>query len=378
MPIFKLLIFIFCVVLVSCKTNKAGETPLRNDVVVFEPDSKYSSMRIPSLSITKKGTLLAFCEARIGSSSDWADIDLVMRRSTDGGNTWSKVYIIDSMKKAPVGNPTVITDDKGTVHLLYQKDYARAFHITSNNDGITWSQPKEITEVFEKFKPEYDWKVLAPGPGHGIQMHNGRLLSAVWLANSNSLTPRRSHHPSCVATIYSDDYGKTWQRGTIVADNSAEIKDPNESMPVLLSDGSVLLSIRNLSSVKRRAFSVSKTGIDNWSKIWYQEELFDPACMASIVSLQKNKQRALLFINPDSRDIAHHPRENLTAKVSFDDGKTWPLKKVLNPGAAGYNDAVVDNAGNVYCLYETNTEANKGFTYSLVIKKINTDWIFKN
>ena len=373
----KLLVMLCCIILVGCSVGKPSVTE-KKDVVVFEPDEAFSSMRIPALVSTQKGSLLAFCEGRINSSSDWADINLIMRRSDDGGKTWSEIVVLDSMKQAPVGNPTPIIDDKGTVHLLYQKDYARAFHITSKDDGITWSQPVEITHVFNEFKPEYDWKVLAPGPGHGIQMPNGRLLSAVWLANSNSLTPRRSHHPSCVATIYSDDYGNTWKRGEIIADNSSEIVDPNESMPVMLSDGTVLLSIRNLSSNKRRAFSKSKTGIDNWSDVWYQEELFDPACMASIVSVRKNNKKALLFINPDSKDILDHPRKNLTAKVSFDDGKTWPLKKVLNPGASGYNDVAVDKKGNIYCLYETNTAGNKGFTYSLVLKKINTDWIFKN
>lgn len=361
----------------ACHT--ARQTTFENyyDNIVFQPDETYASTRIPALVVTNTGAMLAFCEGRIGSSSDWADMNLLMRKSTNGGTNWQAIQILDSMKGAPVGNPTPIVDDKGTIHLLYQKDYARAYHIKSNDDGHTWSAPVDITNVFDKFKPEYDWKVLAPGPGHGIQMNNGRLLSAVWLADSDKLTPRRNHHPSCVATIYSDDYGLTWHRGEIVANNSAHIKDPNESMPVQLANGTILLSIRNLQSDLRRAFSYSADGISGWSKPVYKEDLFDPTCMASIITLKKRDKNILLFSNPDSKDMEQHPRKNLTIKASFDGGNSWINKKVINPGTSGYSDLAIDKKGNVYCLYETNTQNNKGFTYSLVIKKINTAWIFQ-
>jgi sialidase-1 len=302
-----------------------------------------------------------------------------MRRSTDGGKTWEGIHIIDSNKGAPVGNPTPIVDNNGTVHLLYQSDYAEAFYTYSDDDGKSWKASANITPVFNQFKSEYNWNVIAPGPGHGIQLKNGRLLASVWLANSAKTTPRRSHGPSCVATIYSDDLGKTWNRGAIVADSSAAISNPNESMPVQLKDGSVLLSIRNPGHIKRRAFSNSADGIQNWSKVRFAEELFDPVCMASIVAIPaKNKKDkpAILFVNPDSRNIEKHPRQNLTAKLSYDGGTTWPVRKVLNSGASGYSDLAVGPDGTIYCLYETNT-VGKGFNYSLVLKKINSNWLLK-
>jgi sialidase-1 len=306
-------------------------------------------------------------------------MNLLLRRSTDGGKTWQPVQIIDSNKGAPVGNPTPIVDNNGTVHLLYQKDYAEAFYTSSDDDGLTWKKTSNITDVFNQFKPEYNWKVLAPGPGHGIQLKNGRLLAAVWLANSSRLLPRRSHGPSCVATIYSDDLGNAWKRGAIVADSSSAIANPNESMPVQLANDSVLLSIRNASSIKRRAFSVCNGGMSGWSKTRFEEELFDPTCMASIIALsssKKNEKPAILFVNPDSKNIEKHPRQNLTAKLSFDNGYTWPEQKVLNSGASGYSDLAVDTSGTVYCLYETNT-IGKGFNYSLVLKKFNRKWLLQ-
>ena len=368
------------IALQSChSTRKINGVAIEESSIVFEPDSVYKSTRIPALVITPKGTLLAFCEGRIGTASDWADMNLIMRRSIDGGKTWEGIRIIDSSKGAPVGNPTPVVDNKGTVHLLYQSDYAEAFYTYSDDDGKSWKPSSNITPVFNQFKPEYNWNVIAPGPGHGIQLKNGRLLASVWLANSEKTTPRRSHGPSCVATIYSDDLGKTWNRGAIVADSSAEISNPNESMPVQLEDGSVLLSIRNPGKIKRRAFSNSADGIQNWSKIRFAEELFDPVCMASIAAIpakNRNDKPAILFVNPDSRNIEKHPRQNLTAKLSYDGGNTWPVQKVLNSGASGYSDLAVGPDGTIYCLYETNT-VGKGFNYSLVLKKINSNWLLK-
>ncbi|NLR62421.1 exo-alpha-sialidase [Chitinophaga polysaccharea] len=363
----------------GCRSTRTASAHIINEShVVFEPDDQYASMRIPALVLTQKQTLLAFCEARIGTASDWANMNLVMRRSTDGGKTWSEINILDTCRTGPAGNPTPIVDDKGVVHLLYQKDYKDAWYIRSEDDGKSWSQPENITAVYDQFKPAYSWNVLAPGPGHGIQLSSGRLLAAVWLANSRKLTPRRSHGPSCVATIYSDDHGKTWHSGAIVADSSARMPNPSESQPVELSDHRVLLSMRNPAPVKRRAFSESKDGITGWSPVRYESALFDPTCMASIVHVKDWRPEgkpALVFVNPDTRDIEKHPRANLTASVSFDDGNTWNMHEVLDSGPAGYSDMAAGPDGTIYCLYETNTQQNKGFNYSLVLKKFNTKWL---
>ncbi|MCF3109650.1 glycoside hydrolase [Niabella sp. CC-SYL272] len=349
-------------------------------VTVFEPGVVYKSTRIPALVYTKQGSLLAFCEGRIGTASDWADMHLVMRRSTDGGKSWEPVIIIDSMKGGPAGNPTPIVGADGTIHLLYQRDYAEGFYTCSTDDGKTWSKSVNITATYNAFRSDYNWKVLAPGPGHGIQLKNGRLLSAVWLANSSRLTPRRSHSPSCVATIYSDDYGKTWERGAIIADSSLKISNPNESMPVQLSDGSVLMSIRNPSKQQRRAFSSSVTGTGGWTAAQFADDLFDPTCMAPIIALPTLKPQgkpALLFVNPDSRDIEKHPRRNLSAKLSFDEGASWSFNKVIDAGPSGYSDLAVDKKGTVYCLYESASK-DRDFNYRLVLKKLPAKWFRKN
>lgn len=350
-----------------------------DSTIVFSPFSSYASMRIPALVVTKKGTLLAFCEGRIGTASDWADMDLLMRRSKDGGKTWGSYRVIAERKNGqPTSNATPIVDKDGTIHLLYQRDYARAYYTFSKDDGKTWSRATDITYAFDAFKPEYDWKVLAPGPGHSIQLTSGRLLVPVWLSDPAKTKPRRSHAPSCIATIYSDDLGRTWKRGEIIANNSETFKNPSETMAIQLNDGRVMVNIRNVSEVHRRGISYSNDGKSGWSKPVFDDELFEPVCMATIIRLQDGQQPAMLFINPDSRvpgaaPLPKYPRKNLTVKLSYNEGQTWLIKKVINHGPSGYADVAIGPDNTIYCLYETNS--GKDWNYSLVLKKFSLKWI---
>lgn len=360
----------------SCKTAKvsSGKSGVET-TIVFEPSSAYAAMRIPALVLTQKGTLLAFCEGRIGSASDTTDMDMLLRRSTDGGKSWEPAVVIAPRTTGATSNPTPIVDRDGTIHLLYQRQYARAYYIKSVDDGKAWSPAVDITHAFEAFRPEYDWQVLAPGPGHAIQLKNGRLLATVWLRTPKEIIPQRTYR---VAVIYSDDAGATWKRGAMVPDVPA-VRNPNESMAVELADGRVMLSIRNNAATHRRGVSYSSDGISDWTVPVADDELFEPVCMASIIRAGQNKNRGksrLLFVNPDSRDIPKHPRKNLTARISYDEGQSWPVRKVIDTAAAGYSDIAVSNDGTVYCLYETNT-IGKGWNYSVVMKRFPIEWVEK-
>ena len=189
---------------------KAQQAAFTDTALLFTPTAGgYTMFHVPALVITAKGTVLAFTEGRYGKGKDWDDMDLLLRRSVDGGNTWepSKV-VIPYTKGKPTSNITPIADKNGTVHVLFQVNYANAYYIKSTDEGKTWSAPIDITYVFNLFKKDYDWKVLAPGPAHAIQMTNGRLLVPVWLCIPDRSKPGGDHRPSCVATIYSDDNGK--------------------------------------------------------------------------------------------------------------------------------------------------------------------------
>jgi sialidase-1 len=345
----------------------------------------YAFYRIPGLVVTAKGTLLAYCEARL-DRSDWGAMDVLVRRSTDGGTTWSAPMKLPSVEgpiarnpaavKKNLGkdgevvhnNPIAIADRNGAIHFLFCVNYNRCFYTRSVDDGKTCDKPREITDAFAPFRPEYDWQVLATGPGHGIQLKNGRLLVPLWLALG---TGGNAHRPSCVSVIVSDDGGANWRRGEIVC-NDPQPKNPNETTAVQLADGRVMLNIRHESEPRLRGVSVSDNGATGWSPLRFDRGLPDPICEGSLVRLTEppaDARTRLLFTNP------HNPmgreRKNLTVKLSYDEGETWAVAKTIEPGVSGYADLAIGPGGRIYCLFERG--AGKASILSLA--RFNLEWL---
>jgi len=357
----------------------------------------YALYRIPGLVVTAKGTVLAYCEARKTGKSDWDRIDIMLRRSTDGGKSWEPrrqiVKLEGAFEKNPVAlaqklgnpgeitvnNPVAIVDRQaGAVHFLYCVEYCRCFYMRSDDDGQTFSAPMEITAAFENFRPEYAWKVLATGPGHGIQLCSGRLLVPVWLSTG---TGGGAHRPSVTSVVFSDDHGQIWQRGEIAVPNTAQFVDPNETVAAELSDGRVLLNVRSESPNHRRIVVTSPDGAAQWSKPRFDDALFEPICMASMLRLS-GKPGQLLFVNPDSSADKKagwaFPRRNLTARLSRDDGQTWPVARVLDPGPAGYSDLAELPDGTILCFYEAGCAAGDKVgtsTKFLAVIRFGVDWL---
>lgn len=347
----------------------------------------FAAYRIPGIVVTSKGTVLAYCEARKYDRRDFGEIEVHLRRSTDGGKTWEPARQIAHLGERIEGNPQKETDGEheqtvnnpvaivdhvtGTIEFLYCINYARCFSIRSMDDGQTWSDPVEITDVFEPFREKYDWKVIATGPGHGIQLRNGRLVVPIWVAYGE----KGDHKPSAVATIYSDDHGKTWQAGDIAVPNEGEFTDPNETILTELSDGRVMLVARSVSNPNRKITSVSPNGATNWSQPTFHPELWEPICMASVVSYP-SEPGTLIFSAPHSlaRDesgkeipAGRGKRENLSIKLSRDDGQTWPLNKTLESGPSAYSDLAVLPDGTILCFYENGKH--------LTLARFNRAWI---
>ena len=334
----------------------AGEPFLEKTDLFTAGTEGYALYRIPGIVVTTKGTVLAYCEARKGDRGDWGTIDILLRRSADGGKTWGprmKIAAVEGPhRKNPVAlaqglarpedvtynNPVAIVDRKtGAVHFLFNLEYMRAFYMRSDDDGRTFSKPVEITATFEEFRREYDWKVLATGPGHGIQLSSGRLLVPVWLSTG---TGGHAHRPSVVSVIHSDDRGRTWRRGEIAVPNTAEWVNPSETVPLELADGRVMLNARSESKAQRRLIIYSRDGATGWSEPKFQPELLEPICMGSTVRLSKKPSQdrnRILFANPDNLGRADgkevpgtgRDRRNLTVKLSYDEGATWPVAKPL-------------------------------------------------
>jgi sialidase-1 len=369
--------------LVALPAAAAG--PVLEKQTLFEADTGgYAVYRIPGLVVTDKGTLLAYCEARKTSAGDWGAIVLLYRRSTDGGKTWSdpkKVMDVGGgFEKNPVAvnlklgtfpdiavhNPVAIAD-RGVVHFLYCVEYMRCFYTRSEDDGQSFSPPVEITPTFEAFKPAYDWKVIATGPGHGIKLaKTGRLVVPVWLSTGEG---GHGHRPSAVATIVSDDGGKSWTAGEIVVKHP-DLVNPSESAAVELPDGRVMLNVRHESATRQRAVSVSPDGSTKWSKPAFDAALPEPVCMGSLVRWDQR----ILFANPHNPD--GRERKNLSVHASDDGGKTWKYRRAIEPGPSGYSDLAVGPDGWAYCLYEAGAADGKRFQVTaLKLARFNESWL---
>jgi sialidase-1 len=307
----------------------------------------YHTYRIPSLILTPKGTLLAFAEGR-GASHDSGHIELVMKRSDDGGKTWGSLKTIVADPPNTVGDPCpVIDQSNGTIFLLHTRNLGvdtertilngtskgprTVWVMSSADDGTTWTEPREITaDVKDK-----NWTWYATGPGVGIQLSTGRLL----IPCNDALAGSKTYQAH---SIYSDDHGKTWKLGGV----SGLLG--NESQAVELSDGSMMTNMRSYRKKACRAVSISKDGGITWSEVYDDSALIEPICQASITRFTRGGKVGLLFCNPADPKA----RRNLTLRVSEDDGKTWPRSTVIEPGAAAYNCLAVFPDLTVGCLFE--------------------------
>ena len=394
----------------SISTATAAE-PMLEKIDLFESGKDgYALYRIPGLVVTAKGTVLAYCEARRTGKSDWDTIDIMLRRSTDGGKTWSPRQLISDVPGPKTKNPVALAqklanaddvtynnavafaDRDGSVHLLFCLEYSRCFYIRSVDDGVTWSVPVEVTAAFEGFRSHYDWKVLATGPAHGIQLRRGpkagRLVVPVWLSTG---TGGHAHRPSITSTVYSDDEGKTWHAGDVAVPNTEEWINPNETVIVELADGRVMLNVRSESKAHRRLVVMSPDGATGWSQPKFDDALLEPICMGSIVRFSSQDDGAknrILFANPHNLDRADgtakeggsRDRRNISIKLSYDEGKTWKVDKVLEAGYSAYSDLAVTPDGTILCLYERGRASDgtkkKPTSYAyLTLARFNLEWL---
>lgn len=373
-----------------------------------EKTAGFVSYRIPGLVVTARGTVLVYCEARKFSGLDWGEIEVHLRRSTDGGRTFdaprqvahpgprlprNPVIRQQDAKKVggpaeqTVNNPVAIAARDGTVHLLYCVEYMRCFHRRSTDDGVTWSPPVEITAAFEGFRPEWPWRVIATGPGHGIQLRSGRLVVPVWLATSQG----SPHGHGVASVIFSDDAGATWRRGEIAVPNNDVTPGTSECIVAELGDGRVMLVARTRAAPNRKVVTFSRDGATGWTKPAFVDALLEPVCMAGLVSFpgpDGAPSARILFSNPDTLDLAAHPakpgerrdRKNLTVKLSSDHGRTWPVGRVLEPGPSAYSDLAVLPDGTILCFYESGrgpqAPGTRLWPYTfLTLARFNLDWL---
>ncbi|HEX5025626.1 MAG TPA: sialidase family protein [Agriterribacter sp.] len=317
-------------------------------------ENGYLCFRIPAIVTTNKGTLLAFAEARRNGCGDAGDIDLVVKRSANGGKTWTAMEIVWNDGENTCGNPAPVVDkETGRVLLLStwnlgsdhekdiiagtSKDTRRIFVLSSTDDGNSWSVPREITRDVKK----EGWTWYATGPVNGIQLrkgkHEGRLV--IPCDHIEAASKKYFSH-----SIYSDDGGTRWTLGGTTPQDLV-----NECTVAELPNGTLMLNMRNYGPTKQRKISISKDGGESWSDLKTDAALVEPVCQGSLLWYNHpGKKQFLAFSNPESTTS----RVAMTVKISYNKGKTWPLKNLLHAGPSAYSNLVQLPDGNLGCLYE--------------------------
>lgn len=327
---------IFALLPIAAMAGAAGPT----QVDVFRSgEGGYHTYRIPALIVSAKGTLLAFCEGRRNSAADAGDIDLLLRRSFDGGKTWAAVQKLADFGEDTIGNPTPVIERKsGAIILLLTSNPGRVTErktgprdrtvwITrSTDDGTTWSAPAEITAQVK----QPDWTWYATGPGNGIQLRSGRLVIP---CDHNAPDGTRYSH-----VIYSDDRGATWKIGGI-----AEPKT-NESAIVELKTGELVFNMRSYHGKNRRAVQRSRDGGVTFSPLALDDALIEPVCEASMIIDSKGR---VIFSNPAAKTRTH-----MTVRVSTDGAHAWAASQVIYQGPSAYSSLAMLRGGAVGLLYE--------------------------
>ena len=287
----------------------------------------YSQCRIPGIVITENGTLLAYYECR-KSNSDWAEIDIKIIRSSDEGDSWQTVNVLEGNGNT-LNNPVMFVKGE-ELHFLFLKNYKELFHCVSTDDGKTFSEPQQISVSCDFF-----YSVIAVGPGHGI-VHDDTMIVPVWFAQ-NKEDPK-AHRPSIIATLYSKD-GKEWKIGEIIG--REVLVNPSECALAVTAENNVLISIRNENECHQRAFAISENGFSGWGEVSFYPQMTDPICMGSMC----HQNGRIYHINCESNTA----RENLTVKISDDGFKSFERVFVDTPG--GYSDLAVKN-DTLYVFYE--------------------------
>lgn len=329
--------------------------------------------RIPTIVTCKDGSLLLSNDKRWFDKGDLPNkIDVVVKRSTDGGKTWGPtIYVAEPDSKLGYGDASLVVDqDTGVVLCIFNGEVGffdstannpiRVFVSKSFDNGLTWTKKVDITSQLygsECTVPERQtWEAMFLTGGHTLQLRSGRII-----AGGVVRVPGATEVKAIPA--YSDDFGDTWD----VAIQPAAFPG-DESKYVELNDGSVLASIRHSPN---REFSLSNTKALTWNDPFEQPDIKDPGCNADMVrytstkdGYDKNRILHTMVYNPQTRI-------NTTVLLSYDEGKTWPVKKVIYPGKSDVSGITVRNDGMIVLFYEK--EWNNGFNQTISIFSL--EWL---
>ena len=347
----------FSICLIGCRT------PLEDELVI-EPveeatDLFYSYMdgpdtyRIPSMVVTDNGTLIVACDARYLIGKDLPhSIDIVMRRSVDYGHTWEPIQpLLNYPGKEGIGDPVMVVDQETDIIWLFanygdnigqpqslpesEGKTLRIQAIKSLDDGETWSDPIEMNPQVKN--PA--WRFVMASPGNGIQLRDGTLVVPGYYSMDGS---GHSYF------FYSQDHGENWEFREGPGEGTGECQ------LVELNDGSIMMNMRNSRCDGCRTTAVTQDLGETWSEIKEETQLPDPQCNAGFIrytsTLDGYTLDRLLFSNAPKP--THNDRTDLTVKMSYDEGNTWPLSKQIIEGFSAYSSMAILPDDSIAVLVE--------------------------
>lgn len=301
---------------------------------------------IPTLVTTNKGTLIAVCDARGGRGGDPPNhIALVMKRSFDGGRTWTpQETIVSFTGKVSASDASMVVDKQtGTIWLAYDYTVAdpqgnlgriiRIHLIKSDDDGVTWSMPINLNNLTTE-KPFW----LQNAPGRGLYTPNGEIVFPMYTVSGGGTQPDQEQ----TVLIVSKDHGKSWYLSNVVGDQNPEPQIAS------LPNGGIIANMRRPEGEGYRQIATTYNLGQSWLEAYTDSTLIEPGCQGSIINYRANGKSMLLFSIPDNKKY----RRNLVLHVSDNDGKTWAKKISIYKGRADYSCLTELPNGDIGILFE--------------------------
>jgi len=420
-----ILCFITILLMFNISCNKERELVFQRTTVWDPAKDNVEMYRIPGLVVTTKGTALAFSEQR-PVRFDETPKSIVLKRSTDNGLTWSEnIYIekcdgsywashkdeiaavdVKDKKEVWTNIAPIVDKETGRIFFFYAlsegavagqnlQRYTKVFYKYSDDDGLTWSDRREVTDVLNAKKdgsPNKDengnWitdvngfpcdylgrAFHMPGPGHGLQLSGGRLLLHVWNRTAlggfgEGMIPiARRKYGLC--TLYSDDHGNTWKYGSAFGHDGFTA---NESRMAELANGDVYINIRYVSleadlKNNNRLTAISRDKGITWEELKINRDFPETGpCDAGLLAFQNKEDNKNILLY--SKNESKKGRERLVVRLSYDGGKTWPISKVAEEGVAWYSDMALLPDNSILLIYE------KGECKPIECIKFNLNWL---
>jgi sialidase-1 len=362
-----------------------GDVIAQKQVTVFESGKDgFAIFRIPSLLKLPNKTILAFAEGRVNGGADFGNIKLVMKCSRDNGKTWSSLKQIVSYDHWQVGNAAPVVDildpkypngkiflfyNTGNVHemaLRQAKGIREVWFISSVDDGENWTEPINITSQVHfpngtmdgrVYESQQDWRAYANTPGHATQCIEGKYKGRIYIAANHSEGSAKSKFKDYFSHgYYTDNHGKDFK-----ISESVNLEGSNEATAAFITGDRLILNARDQTGIyKTRITAYSSNGGESFDTAYYDNQLPDPVCEAAILNIGNKKNKSILaFVN----NVDPLYRNQLTLKISFDEGATWPIEKLVDATKdeklfkedyTAYSDLVKMGRRKVGLLYEKN------------------------